>query len=436
VTAKTAASVEASVAAPERAADFIGALGVNIHLGQPGYGPATIVSDMAYLGLSNVRSHAIGSKTPATQATVYGQLAAFGLKFDWLTGGALPATLADLDAFLSAHPGSIPMIEGPNEVNNFPITFNGLAGNAAAVAYQTSLYQALKADPLTASVPVLDFTGPAGLVGPSDGANGHPYPKAGAQPLATLVYAVNQLGKSLPGKPIYFTEAGYFSLPGQHGWEGVDEATQAKLTLNLVMDAAKLGVAGLYLYDLVDDGADPNGKTGADHFGLFTLAGRAKPVAVAIHNLTSILADGGAAASDFTPTALNYSITGLPSSGDSLVIEKSSGVYDLVIWAEPDIWNQTTHTPIAAATQSVTVSFASPFAQASVFDPMVSDSALQSVSNASAVTVALSDHPIVVQVSGFAQAMATFSASTSVGGGAVSLTSPSSPSVVLAPPSH
>ncbi|MBV8787188.1 MAG: hypothetical protein JOZ00_10915 [Mycobacterium sp.] len=400
---------------PERAADFTGAIGVNIHLGHPGYGPATILSEMTYLGLSAVRQHAIGPDSPPSQVASFGQLAAGGLKFDWLTGGDLTPTLKDLDAFLTAHPGAVSTIEGPNEVNNFPFRYDGLTGTAAAIAYQKTLYSRVKADPLTASIPVLDFTdSPLPATAPCDAANIHFYPRGGREPMSLLAAAEASVQSLMPGKPLYVTEAGYDSLPAQ----GVDPGTQAKLTLNLLMDAAKLGLSATYLYDLTDDGADPTGANAGDHFGLFTADGQAKPAAAALHNLTSVLSDPGAAANGFAPSSLSYALNGMPASGKSLAIENSSGVYDVVLWAEPSIWDPLSHTPIPAPTESVTVSFAAKFAQVSVYDPMKASSPLSTASDAGAVTVGLSDHPLVIQVSNFVQALAGFAQPSSSGLGA------------------
>ena len=414
-----AAAPAASQPTIERAADFIGGLGVNTHLGNKGQTAANIIADMAYLGLDNIRQQAIGPKTPASAVAAYGQMAAAGLKFDWLTGADLGATLSDLKSFLKARPGSVAAVEGPNEVNNFAFSYNGHTGTTAAVAYQASLYAAVKGDPLTRSIPVLNFTDSPRTAGAADAANAHPYPKQGKQPLDALTTALTAYQRLMPGKPIYFTEAGYFSLPGKFGWEGVDETTQAKLDLNLIMDAEKLGSQGTYLYDLIDDGADPSGTIGADHFGLFTLSGQAKPAATAIHNLTSILADGGAGAASFTPTPLDYSISGLPANGSSLALEKSDGTYDIIVWAEPQIWDPSSHKEVAAPGQSVTVELGSSFAQVSVFDPLASASAIQTSVNASAATINLSDHPLIVQVSNFAQAMAGAAAGDGALGGAV-----------------
>ncbi|MBV9994459.1 MAG: hypothetical protein JO127_04520 [Caulobacteraceae bacterium] len=395
---------------PERAADFIDSIGVNIHLGKPSYGQSVIMADMAYLGLNNLRNHAIGPKTPPSQVRVFEGLATAGMKFDWLTGGPLSATLSRLDTFLAANPRSIAAIEGPNEVNNFPVTHDGLIGAGAAVAYQADLSAGVRADPLTASIPVLNFTDWPSVAGAADAANGHVYPKAGSQPFSTLAAAVDSLGRLMPGKPVYLTEAGYFTLPGRHGWEGVDDLTQAKLTLNLAMDAARLKVIRLYLYDLIDDDVDPSRSIAGDHFGLFTLGGQAKPSAIALHNLTTILGDSSSSAGSFSPAAMNYTVTGLPASGNGLVIEKASGIYDLVVWSEPNIWSARTNTPVKAPTKAIVVRFGTLFAQASVFDPLSSPTPIQTIKNADAVTIAVTDHPLIIQVSNFAQARVSFGA--------------------------
>ena len=394
-------SIVISFATPLRASDFLDVIGVNIHLDQAGYSAADIVADMAYLGLTEVRNHGIGPLTPPYMIKDFDKLAAAGLKFDWLTGGPLPQSITALKTFVSLNPGSVTSIEGPNEVNNFPITYDSLTGTKAAVAYQAALNAAAKSDPALATIPVLDFTDYPGVAGAADAANGHPYPKGGAQPRATLAQTFKQLQILMKGDPVYLTETGYFSLPGRHGWEGVDEDTQAKLSLNLIMDAASVGVTKVFLYDLIDDGPDPKGTVAANHFGLFHANNTPKPAAKAIRALTAVLGDAGAPAPAFTPTPLSCFVRGLPATGASLVIEKSPGVYDLVLWAEPPIWDSATARPKAAPTENVTVDFAAAMKQVRVFDPMATASLVNTVQNTGTVTVSLSDHPIVVEVTTF-----------------------------------
>src|SRR5690606_16806296 len=154
-----------------------------------------------------------------------------------------------------------------------------------------------------------------------------------------LAYDMGGQRAVMPNGGIVLTEAGYYSLPGGGSWGGVDLQTQAKLTLNLLFDAAKLGVERTYLYQLLDAYADPSNTDMEKHFGLFDINNNPKPVAKAIHNLTTILADTGAAAGG----NFDYSVSGLPTSGSVSVLQKSSGAYDVVVWNEPDIWNETTH---------------------------------------------------------------------------------------------
>ncbi len=74
---------------------------------------------------------------------------------------------------------------------------------------------------------------------------------------------------------------------------------------------------------------------------MFDYTEAAKPVAAAIHNLTTLLKDSGTTAATFTPMAISYRLSGLALSGSSLAIEKSDGSYVISVWAEPVIWNRT-----------------------------------------------------------------------------------------------
>jgi len=388
---------------PVRAADFINAVGVNTHLDQAGNSASTIMADMAYLGLNHIRNASLSGQSSQFVVRDMGYLATAGLNFDFVTRAAIPGTLKAVAAFAALFPGAVSSLEGPNEVNNFPFYYNGLSGTAAAVAYQTDLYAAEKANPALAQIPVLNFTDNPYTTAPSDASNFHPYPANGGQPLAALALDYAKAQAAAPGDPVYFTEAGYATGPKLAGGQGVDALTQAKLALNLIMDAAQLGIAATYLYTLTDDGTDP--AKIVNNYGLFTATGGAKPSAVAIHNLTGLLADPGAGSNTFTPRALNYTLTGLPASGSRLLIQKSNGVYDLVVWAEPTIWNAVTHTRIRVAPTTVSVDLGAIFKSVAVFDPLSSASPISSASNAQTLTLAVTDHPLVIQVSNLAAAM-------------------------------
>nr|WP_245517083.1 calcium-binding protein [Rhizobium leguminosarum] len=287
-----------------------------------------------------------------------------------------PAAVAQrLHAFVQSHPGSVVGIEGPNEVNNWPVSYDGLSGQAAAVAYQKDLSAAVNADPLLKNIPVLGFTGYT-VASASDYTTIHTYAKDGDQPFSWLSRESGVQRAADPGKPLAITETGYhtsLTADTNGGWEGVSEATQAKLLLNTLMDGAALGSKKTFIYELLDAYSDPQGTNQERHFGLFHLDYSAKPAATAIHNLTAILEDDGATKASFSAGTLNYSIDGLPSSARSLLTEKSDGSYQIIVWNEPDIWNQTSDTAIQAATTAVKVNLGASFGSVKVFDPAGND---------------------------------------------------------------
>jgi hypothetical protein len=304
--------------------------------------------------------------------------------------------VALFDNFVANHPGAIAAIEGPNEINNFPITYNGLTGANAAIAFQNDFYAAAKADPALRDVPIYSFTLGAGAIptGGYDAVSIHPYSHWGKQPWAIEQKA---LGAAPSGAGVEFTELGFSTLPSNSEW-GVDKLTQAKLTLNAILDAKALGVQNVYLYEHLDAYADPLGTKVVNHFGLFDINNNPKPAAVALHNLTTILSDTGAGAASFTPSALPYTLSNLPATGSSLLLEKSNGAYDIVVWNEPQIWNSTTHSEIANASTNVTVSLGARYAEVDVFDPLSGSAPIRVLHNVSQFTVAVKDHPVIVEI--------------------------------------
>lgn len=363
-----------------------------------------VVKALNYLGLDTVRDHAPNSASDPNGQTHLGDAAEAGVQFVFSAQReADPATVAQrLHSFVQAHPGSVVGIEGPNEVNNWPVSYHGLSGQAAAVAYQKDLSADVNADPLLKNIPVLGFTGYT-VASASDYTTIHTYAKDGDQPYSWLSRESGVQRAADPGKPLAITETGYhtsLTADTNGGWEGVSEATQAKLLLNTLMDGAALGSKQTFIYELLDAYSDPQGTNQEKHFGLFHLDYSAKPAATAIHNLTEILADDGAAKASFSAGTLNYSIDGLPSSARSLLTEKSDGSYQIIVWNEPDIWSQSSDTAIQATTTAVKVNLGASFGSVKVFDPVTGTTAVKSLSNVSSLTLDVVDHPVIIEVAG------------------------------------
>ena len=384
---------------PQTSTQFVSSLGVNVHVEYTDgkYANAgNVIADLNYLGIDNVRDAVLNPQNQG-QAS-YDALASAGVKFDmFFQGNELTSTLHLVDAFAARHPGAIALIEGPNEVNNFPISYAGQSGDAGAVAYQNALYSAVRSDASLVGVPVADLTSYPFLKGGSDDANYHFYPFHGEQPGAAYgATGFSDLASAEPGKAMVMTEGGYNTLLADSYFGGVDQLTQAKLTLNLYCDNAKAGVNTSYIYQLLDAYADPTNLNSDSHFGVFNLDNSPKIAATAIHNLTTTLSSGADPNAVSSPLA--FEAQGLASPNDMLTLTKSATVHDVLIWDEPTIWNSATTSEVAATPTPATLHF-DDAANVSVFDPLVGTAPVATYLAAHDVTISVTDHPLIVEVS-------------------------------------
>lgn len=413
-----------------RAANFLGTLGVNTHLPYTDGGYANlsnVESDLAYLGISKVRDTLSNGYAGSAPLSTYVSLAQRGITFDVLlfvggnqTTASVAPSLVLAQALDKAVPGSVSAVEGANEVNNFTLTYNGVGGINGAVALQKAIYATVKADALLPRVSVYYFTGynagsigvgpnPATTPGLADADTQHPYPNNGQAPLA-WVNRTQALGNETPATgPAVYTETGYSTNGGTSG--AVNADVQAKYTLDLLMDDAQNGITTTYLYQLMD-AYQPGSAQGDDGFGLFGPNNQPKEAATAIHDLTTILADSGSGAATFATKPLAYTLTNLPSTGHSLELQKSSATTDIVVWAEPAIWNEKTGKELTVPTVSTTLHFSATYTAVEIFDPLVSAKPIQTLSHVNTVTLALTDHPLIVEVAPQTTATAASSGGT------------------------
>ena len=329
--------------------------------------------------------------------------------------------------FVTAYPGSVLAIEGPNEVNFQPAEYNGGSSYADQAALQEALYSAVRADYCTRRHSGLRLDHRLHDDQRISGARQSfalcelwkrtrlhrelGYAEWG------LTYLLTFAQIDAPGLPEVITETGYETNVSDT-YSGVDQTVQAKFTLDELMDAFKDGVPKTYLYELFDEGGQ--------YFGLFTADGAPKLVATAIHNLTTILADPGST-SAFTPGSLTYAVANLPIAGNQLLLEKSNGNFDLVLWAEAQIWNATTGSEVVAPTQTSTVEFGQTQKVVLVFDPLTGTAPIAAYLNTQSVQVTLADHPLVVEVASATPTLATptingYSSNGGVAGDSITLT--------------
>jgi len=396
------------------ASGFINSIGVNTHagFGWTGYNNlAMMVDDLEYLGVTHLRD-AMGT-SPAAQPVVDG-LAAAGYKFDFLVSSALPQTgttglqnyIASLQKFVASHPGSISAIEGLNEANHQPFSYNGSSSLTAAAQFQSALYQAVNANAALGSIPVynlsLAYNDPQGysqlgnMSGSVDYANAHAYVSTSLTTGSSISATLSAVMAAAPGKPVVITETGYTTQANTQ-YLGVNETVQAKSILNTLVDAYKAGVSATYLYELFDRDSSAGNTNPEANFGLFNSDGSPKLAATAIHNLTTVLADDGKGG--LQPTdPLNYTLSNMPATGNSMVLGKSNGAYELVVWAEPKLWNDSTDTEVSNTAQTVTVNLGAVHHSVKVYDTLTGTTAIASYTDVSTITIPVSDHPLIIEI--------------------------------------
>jgi len=396
------------------ASGFINSIGVNTHagFGWTGYNNlALMVDDLNYLGVTHLRD-AMGT-SPAAQPVVEG-LASAGYKFDFLVSSALPQTgtvglqnyIASLEKFVTNHAGSISAIEGLNEANHQPFSYNGSSSLTAAAQFQSTLYQAVNANAVLGSIPVynlsLAYNDPQGysqlgnMSGSVDYANAHAYVSTSLNPSSSIAATLSAVMTAAPGKPVVITETGYTTQANTQ-YLGVNETVQAKSILNTLVDAYKAGVSATYLYELFDRDSAASNTNPEANFGLFNSDGTPKLAATGIHNLTTILADDGKGG--LQPTdPLNYTLSNMPATGNSMVLGKSNGAYELVVWAEPKLWNDPTDTEVSNPAQTVTVNLGGVHHSVKVYDTLTGTTAIASYTDVSTITVPVSDHPVIIEI--------------------------------------
>ncbi len=154
-----------------------------------------------------------------------------------------------------------------------------------------------------------------------------------------------------------------------------------------------------YVYELLDEKPDAGNPITAMHYGLFRFDHSPKPSAVAIHNLTTILAASKVPLG--AGPALAYSVAGAPATMQSVLLETANGGFVLALWNDVPFWtwNAQISQPVNAPPVPVTLTLAPPAAMIRVFDPLVSANPIQSASNTKEIRVGLIDHPTLVEIS-------------------------------------
>jgi len=288
-------------------------------------------------------------------------------------------TPADIVALLKAYPpGVVAGVEGPNELNNkFPpqelnLHYKGKTDEAAGAAYMDDVYHAIKADPVTAPLPVIACTAiftDYRLARPHtafDFANMHSYQGADV-PSSSLEMNSTRFNNVLPAgaviKPFMPTECGYNVEEDRSNHNSAIGSlrAQARNVPMLLAEYFRHGIARAYLFALHN----------ADGYGLLESdQATRRPAYFALKNFIAELRDatwnpattqweGGRS---FQPRALLFDLSGAPATVHTLTLQKQSGQYTLLIWNE--VRNFDDHRDLDPAPVPVRIAFQTPVADA------------------------------------------------------------------------
>lgn len=405
----------------QRASDFLGSIGVCTHMAQGVDAPDKSATALAYAGIRNLRDDGNPAAVPGW-ISVYKQA---GVRTNMLPNGDI-ATTIDMAKQLKAA-GALLSIEGPNEPNNFPVTYEGQKsdynGSFLPVAhFQRDLYAAVHAEPALAGVPVfhaseaggsepdnvglqfLTIPAGAGIKMPdgtkyADYANTHNYVCGHNNKLVDNVCwnAVDptlnddwdgmyvEYGHTWHGGFAGYSNADLETLPKvstETGWVtsgngAITEDQQGKVFLNLYLSAFKRGWSYTFIYMLRDDPVQ-------GYWGLFDTGYQPKKSGTYLHNMTTVLADSGQG----TTGKLDYSIAGEPATVHDLLLQKGDGTFELLVWDERP----------SGGSDDVTVNLGKVRPKVKVYDPTMDASPAQTLSDVDSVMVTLSDHPVIIEI--------------------------------------
>lgn len=405
------------------ASDFLSSLGACTHIAQGVDNPTNVAVCLNYSGIRNIRDDgSTNVKTITGWLNVHNKA---GTRVCPLPmNGDITNSLYEYEQLAASN--ALLAVEGPNEPNNWPVTYLGKSSgntNSLPIAwFQRDLYRAVKTDARLAGIPVfasseaggsepnncglqfLTVPSGAGTLMPdstiyADYANTHNYV---CDHLTNVIDntawgaenpTLNGIWDSLyeeyghtwwsPGYSGY-TSNQLVTLPRvttETGWVtsgngAITEDQQGKLFLDLYLAAYKRGWRYTFIYMLHDDPAQ-------GYWGLFHTDYTAKLSATYLHNLTMILSDQAA----ITPGSLNYSIPGEPANVHDLLLEKSNGTFELAVWGEQ-----------ATGSNRVTVNLGTLASRVNIYDPTQGTTAIQTLTNVVSVSLTLANYPMMVEL--------------------------------------
>ncbi|GAB3923807.1 glycosyl hydrolase [Mucilaginibacter myungsuensis] len=405
---------------------FLNSIGVNTAISVRGEDVDKTIAAIGYTGIRWVRSGYEGNAPLQDYIKLHMQT---GAKFSYglMSGGTdIPRLLTGAQSLAKAN--ALLALEGPNEPNNWGMTYQGVKGGSnaswmAVAKLQADLYKAVKADGVLKKYPVWSLS-----------ENGAQTDNVGLQYL--------QIPKGADAKmpagtkyADYANAHNYFSHPSHKGWydnqvwnaadpgaackvdglfgnygttwrykfkgnteeqlrnlprvtteTGVTidneftEDAQARLYINLYLAQFKRGWAYTSVY-LLRDRSD---EAGNQSFGFYKADYTPRLAAMYLHNLTTILEDNGALRN---ASGLSYRIINQPAVVHDLLLQNSNGKFQLVIWGEK-----------VHGMESINIEFGKKIPALKTYDPTLGVTPTMTMQNVDKLNLVVMDHPVIIEL--------------------------------------
>jgi len=187
-----------------------------------------------------------------------------------------------------------------------------------------------------------------------------------------------------------FTETGK-QADATGGASDGSPSSQAKKILICYLEGLRLGVARVFIYDLVEGSG----------LSLIDANGTPRPSFYAVKNMISLFSEKGQ--NTFATHDYGITITGAPSSVHHVVLEKSNGTWYVVLWNDVKTWNMSWDVPPNTEKNnppvSVTVNFGRTVPTVKTYQPLTGASALNTYSNIASQSFDVPDHPLIIECS-------------------------------------
>jgi hypothetical protein len=408
--APPAPSAASSTLAPETARsafDFVNSIGVNTHLNyfDTQYGNFSLVSrELQSAGILHLRD-GVHLQNDDYNRVVYGrwiELGKLGIRFHAVVDprnrlGPITTALLENVEQLSGH--TIESFEGPNELDISQIP----DWPAVDRSYQQTIFKAAASLPDRSAIqiigPSLALARHAPEIGNIsewlDEGNLHPYP-AGKTPSIIFPEQV-QLARIMCGnKNIVVTESGYHNGLNDHSDQpAVSEEAAARYIPRLYLENFANGIVRTYLYEFLDESADPALKSFQQHWGLIRSDGTEKPAFVALKNLIAELND---TAEPPHPGQLVWSLDAQDAAVHHLLLQKSTGEFDLVLWQDVPSYNEKAQTDIATQRRHATLTLNRKALSVALYEPVVQSQPVRTYTDTAQVALEIPDHPLVIRI--------------------------------------